>query len=40
LLDAPQVGSMIQKMAGKGVTQHVRRQAFRVEAGLDRQLLQ
>jgi hypothetical protein len=30
LLDAPEVGTVLQEMAGKGMAKHMRRQAFRV----------
>src|SRR5205807_9190117 len=40
LLDAAQIGAMVEQVAGKGMTQHMRRQPIGVEAGFDRQLLQ
>ena len=40
LLDAAQIGAMVEQMAGKGMAQHMRRQPGGVEAGFQRQLLQ
>ena len=40
LLHRAQVGAAVQQMAGKGVPQDVRGDAFRIEAGFGRQLLQ
>ena len=40
LLDAAQIGAVIEEMAGEGVAQHMRRQPRRVEIRRQRQLLQ
>src|SRR6185437_316143 len=40
LLHAAQIGAAVEEVTGKGVAQHMRREARRIESGTERQLLQ
>src|SRR6185437_12309812 len=40
LLNAPEIGAVAEEVAREGVAQNVRRDARRIDAGVERQLLQ